>query len=78
MTSDEPIQSGDHIEVRDITNAQAVAIGAGATAVYQGLTVEEVATLVVELKNKDQPTVWNGRLPPNLPHQSATSPYKKP
>ena len=36
---------------------------AGATAVYQGLSVEEVVTLVVELKNQDQPIVWNGRTP---------------
>jgi hypothetical protein len=53
----------DHIQVGNIQQAQAVAIGRGATAVYQGLTVAEVATLVVELKNKDQPTVWNGRIP---------------
>jgi hypothetical protein len=45
----------DHIQVGNIQQAQAVAIGRGATAVYQGLTVAEVATLVVELKNKDQP-----------------------
>ncbi|WP_420629064.1 NACHT and WD repeat domain-containing protein [Candidatus Leptofilum sp.] len=55
--------SGDHIEIGDIKNGKAIAIGRGATAVYQGLTVEEVAALVVELKNKDQPTVWNGRIP---------------
>ncbi len=62
MTTNEPEHKGDHIEIGNITYAQAVAIGAGA-AVYQGLTVEEVAVLLVELKNKDQPTVWNGRIP---------------
>ncbi|MCB0035587.1 MAG: hypothetical protein KDE51_16255, partial [Anaerolineales bacterium] len=30
---------------------------------YDGLTVEQVAELVVQLKHQDQPTVWNGRIP---------------
>ncbi len=55
---------GDQIKVGNISNATGVAIGAGARAtVYQGLSVEEVAALVVELKDKDQPLVWDGRLP---------------
>lgn len=36
---------------------------AGDKIIYQGLSTEEVATLVVELKNQDQPIVWNGRYP---------------
>ncbi len=36
---------------------------AGATAVYQGLSIDEVTTLVIKLKNQDQPIVWNGRTP---------------
>ena len=55
--------NGDSISVGDLTNNKAVAIGRGATAVYQGLSIEEVASLVIELKNKDQPTVWDGRIP---------------
>jgi hypothetical protein len=31
--------------------------------VYQGLTVEQVTTMVVELQHKDQPKVWDGRIP---------------
>ena len=30
---------------------------------YDGLTVEQVAEFVVQLKTQDQPTVWNGRIP---------------
>ncbi len=63
MSETDPQTSGDDIEVGDIQNGKAIAIGRDATAVYQGLSVEEVAALVVELKNKDQPTVWNGRIP---------------
>ena len=54
---------GDQFEIRDIRDSRAVAIGRGSTAVYQGLSVEEVAMLVVELKHKDQPAVWDGRIP---------------
>ena len=53
----------NNVQVGNIQDGKAIAIGAGATAVYQGLTVDEVATLVVELKNQDQPIVWNGRYP---------------
>ena len=73
MTTHEPVDKheqqptvigGDNIQVGDIQGSQVVAIGQGATAVYQqGLTIEEVAALVVELKHKDQPTVWDGRYP---------------
>lgn len=46
---------GDNINIRDITNAKAIAVGSGASVTYsEGLTVEEVAALVVELKHKDQ------------------------
>jgi cytidylate kinase len=62
MTTTEPKHKGDHIEVGNITNAQAIAIGAGA-AVYQGLTVEEVTVLFTEWKRADQPVVWDGRIP---------------
>jgi DNA-binding NtrC family response regulator len=63
MKTDKPEQTGDQIRVGNIANAQAVAIGAGATAIYQGLSVEEVAVLVAELKRVDQPVVWDGRIP---------------
>jgi WD40 repeat protein len=64
----QPGQSGatggaDHIQVGKIEGSQAVAIGRGATAVYQGLTIAEVAALMVELKRRDQPKVWDGRIP---------------
>ena len=55
--------NSDQIEVGDIKDGRAIAIGREATAVYQALTVAEVAALVVELKNKDQPVVWDGRIP---------------
>jgi cytidylate kinase len=54
---------GDRIEVGSITNGRAIAIGRGATAIYQGLSVAEVAVLVAELKRVDQPAVWDGRIP---------------
>jgi WD40 repeat protein len=38
-------------------------VGRDKLTVYQGLTTEEVAALVVELKQVDQPTVWDGRIP---------------
>jgi hypothetical protein len=56
-------QNGDRIVVGDITDGRAIAIGRGATAIYQGLSVEEVAVLVAELKRADQPIVWDGRIP---------------
>ena len=55
--------TGDQIQVGNIQESKAIAIGRGATAIYQGLTVAEVAALVVKLKSKDQPVVWNGRIP---------------
>ena len=36
---------------------------AGDKIIYQGLSTEEVADLVVKLKHKDQPKVWDGRIP---------------
>ncbi len=57
-----PENGGDHIQVGNIESSTAVAIGRGATISY-GLTPNEVAALVVELKRIDQPTVWNGRTP---------------
>ena len=63
MSETDPQTSGDHIEVGKIKNGKAIAIGRGATAVYQGLTYDEVVALLAELKNQDQPTVWNGRIP---------------
>lgn len=63
MTTSEREHSGDHIEVGPITDGRAIAIGRGATAIYQGLTVEEVAVLVAQLKRVDQPKVWDGRIP---------------
>jgi hypothetical protein len=59
----EPVDMRDHIQVGDIQHSRAVAIGRGATAVYQGLTVAEVAALMIELKRQDQPKVWDGRIP---------------
>ena len=58
-----PEKGGDQIQVGNIQGSKAIAIGQGATAVYQGLSVEEVAALVVELRRVDQPTVWDGRIP---------------
>lgn len=53
MTTNKPEQTGDQIAVGNIANAQAVAIGAGAMAVYhQGLTVDEVAALVMKLTDQ--------------------------
>lgn len=51
--------------VGDITGKSVVAVGEGAqaTAIYHGLSIKEVANLVVELKHKDQPVVWDGRTP---------------
>ncbi len=46
--------TGDQIQVGNIQESKAIAIGRGATAIYQGLTVAEVAALVVKLKSKDQ------------------------
>lgn len=44
----------------DISDGTVVAIGAGAKAVYQqGLSLEEVAALVVELKEQNQALVWD-------------------
>jgi hypothetical protein len=63
MNGNQRERSGDQIEVGDIKDGRAIAIGRGATAVNQGLTVAEVAVLVAELKRVDQPTVWNGRIP---------------
>jgi hypothetical protein len=63
MTTTKPEQTRDQIAAGNIANAQAVAIGAGATAVYQGLSVAEVAVLVTELKRVDQPTAWDGHIP---------------
>jgi len=57
-------KDGDNIQVGNIENSNVVAVGAGATAVYNaGLTTEAVAALVVELKRVDQPEVWDGRFP---------------
>jgi hypothetical protein len=56
--------TGDNINVGNIENSNVVAVGAGATAVYNaGLSAEAVAALVVELKRVDQPEVWDGRFP---------------
>jgi hypothetical protein len=58
------LMGDDHITVRDIMGSQAVAVGAGATAIYQqGLTIAEVSLLFAEWKSADQPTVWDGRVP---------------
>ena len=62
MTTEESGHAGPtNITAGNITDS-VVAIGAGATA-YKGLTVEQVAALVVELKHQDQPVVWDGRTP---------------
>ncbi|WP_420640887.1 hypothetical protein [Candidatus Leptofilum sp.] len=64
MSETNPQTSGDQYKIGEIKDSEAIAIGPGASAHYhQGLTFEEVAALVVELKNQDQPTVWNGRIP---------------
>ena len=62
-TDESPANQGDTITVGNIEQSRAVAIGRGATAVYQGLTIDQVAALVVELQNQDQPKVWDGRVP---------------
>ena len=63
--------TGTNTQINEISGgAVAVGQGAVATAVYQGLTVEEVSDLVVQLKHKDQPKVWDGRIPPE-PHPGA-------
>ncbi|MCP4419148.1 MAG: hypothetical protein GY805_21240 [Chloroflexi bacterium] len=54
---------GDRIQVGDIEHSKVVAIGRGATAVYQGLSVSKVAELFLKIKREDQPVVWNGRNP---------------
>jgi hypothetical protein len=70
LTDSQPDESGaadgpDQFQVGNIEGSQAVAIGRYAMAVshQQGLTVAEVATLMVELKRRDQPKVWDGRIP---------------
>ena len=55
--------NGERIQVESIVNSQAVAVGPGATAIYKGLSVNEVAALVSELRRLDQPIVWNGHNP---------------
>ena len=55
--AEQPQNGGDHIEVGDIKNGKAIAIGRGAMAVYQGLSYEEVVALFGELKDEDRPTV---------------------
>ena len=66
MSDQQQPQAGNtnSITVGNLTNAKAIAIGDGTSVTYsEGLTIEEVATLVLELKNKDQPIVWDGRIP---------------
>ena len=41
-----PENVGDEIWVGDIQHSKAVAIGRGATAIYHGLSIAEVAALV--------------------------------
>jgi hypothetical protein len=53
MATNEAGQNEDPIAVGDIKDGRAIAIGHGATAIYQGLSVEEVAILVTELKRVD-------------------------
>jgi len=65
MSDDQPeAKDGDNINVGNIENSNVVAVGAGATAVYNaGLSTEAAAALMVELKRVDQPEVWDGRFP---------------
>ncbi|KAA3662692.1 MAG: hypothetical protein DWQ04_12730 [Chloroflexi bacterium] len=73
---------GDDITVGNITNAKAIAVGRGASVTYQeGLSVEEVAELVVELKNKEQlhelqqsESLLNAKANALLPHEPETVP----
>ena len=52
------------ITTGNLTKVVGAAIGPNAQAfVSYGLSVEEVAALLVQLKNKDQPIVWNGEVP---------------
>ena len=62
--NEEPTPTGIATQINEISGG-AVAIGRGAvaTAVYHGLTTAEVADLLVQLKHKDQPKVWDGRIP---------------
>ncbi|MGB1253149.1 MAG: WD40 repeat domain-containing protein, partial [Candidatus Promineifilaceae bacterium] len=55
----------------DIRDSDAVAIGEGASAIinqytqhtYEGLTTEEVTSLIATLRREEQPQVWDGRIP---------------
>ena len=63
MEGDAGRVGGDKISV-GASKDSIIAAGAGArVTVHKGLTAEEVATLVVALKQKDQPQVWDGRIP---------------
>ena len=63
--------AGDGGENTVAQGAGAVALGRQAIyvggdvrgSIYQGLTIEEVAALVAELKRVEQPQVWDGRIP---------------
>lgn len=70
MSSQKSNQPAD-ISVGELRDVRGVAIGEGARAtyneitenIYNGLTTEEVSTLMIELRNAEQPTVWDGRIP---------------
>jgi ABC-type bacteriocin/lantibiotic exporter with double-glycine peptidase domain len=47
----------------DIIKGQNVVVGDNAAINQYGLSLEEVAKLAIELKNQEQPKVWNGRFP---------------
>ena len=59
------IVEGDKISFGAVSGSAAVAIGLGAraTTIYQGLSAEDVAKMLVELKKTDRPQVWDGRIP---------------
>lgn len=58
--ADKPEKREEHIQVGDIQDSNAIAIGTWASVTYhQGLSIDEVTTLVIKLKNQDQPIVVN-------------------
>ncbi|MEM7116015.1 MAG: hypothetical protein AAF614_26475, partial [Chloroflexota bacterium] len=63
-TQETPESAGDQILVGNIQGSyNAIGPSASVSVVYQGLTVTQVADLLAQLKQKDQPKVWNGHNP---------------
>jgi WD40 repeat protein len=59
-----PPEAGQTQYKLDVVRGEAVAVGTGAQAiVYKGWTAEQVADLIANLRQEDQPQVWDGRIP---------------